>query len=83
MNVVSVIAVFFVLWWLVLFTVLPFGARSQIDEGEVTLGTEHGAPAQVRLWRKAAITTVITMVLTAIIYLVFHVWGLSLEDLII
>ena len=38
-------AIYFIIWWVVLFTVLPFSARSQADEGEVTLGTTHSAPA--------------------------------------
>ena len=83
MNAVSTAAVFFIVWWLVFFTVLPFGAHSQADAEEITLGTEHGAPARLKLGRKAAITTVIAALVTGVLYLVFGVAGLSLEDLII
>ncbi len=83
MSGVSVAAVFFIVWWLVFFAVLPFGARSQVDEGDVTLGTEHGAPARPDLGRKAAITTVIAAMVTGAVYLTFRIFGLSLEDLIV
>jgi predicted secreted protein len=51
------IALFFVLWWLLLFAVLPFGSRSQSDAGEVTPGTDPGAPALPALREKAIWTT--------------------------
>jgi predicted secreted protein len=53
-------AIYFIIWWVVLFTVLPFWARSQADEGEVTLGTTHSAPANFRFapifWRTTLIS---------------------------
>ena len=39
MPIGSIIAIFFVVWWIVLFAVLPFGVRTQEEEGEVVLGT--------------------------------------------
>ena len=56
MNLVSIIAVYFVVWWIVLFAVLPWGMRTQEEEGEVVLGTDRSAPANPRLLRKAIIT---------------------------
>lgn len=53
------IALYFIIWWLILFTVLPFGIRSQAEEGEVVAGSEAGAPAQPMLLQKALWTTVI------------------------
>ena len=40
---VSWTAIYFIIWWTTLFAVLPFGVRNQIDEGQVTPGTEPGA----------------------------------------
>ena len=42
-------AIYFIIWWVVLFTVLPFSARSQAEEGDVTLGTTHSALSQFPL----------------------------------
>ena len=44
MDWVSYFAIFFVVWWLVLFATLPFSLKTQDEEGEVTLGTPASAP---------------------------------------
>lgn len=72
MTIASALAVYFVIWWTVLFAVLPFGVRSQADAGEVTQGTEPGAPAVPGLLRKAAITSVIAAIVFGIVW---YVWA--------
>ncbi len=56
------IAIYFTLWWTLLFAVLPFGIKSQHEGGEVTPGTEPGAPQKPALLKKAVWTTLITTV---------------------
>lgn len=68
MNIVLGIALFFVLWWMILFAVLPFGVRSQYETGEVVPGTEGAAPARPHLLRKALATTVLTVLVWGVIY---------------
>jgi predicted secreted protein len=53
------VALYFVVWWISLFAVLPFGIRSQIEAGEVTAGTDPGAPAAPALREKALWTTLV------------------------
>jgi predicted secreted protein len=55
---------FVIVWWLVLFMVLPFGAR---PPDEVEPGMAPSAPARPRVALKMAITTVIALALTALI----------------
>jgi predicted secreted protein len=50
--------------------------------GDVTLGTEHGAPHQPHLLRKAAATTVIAAIIFGGVYLFFGVYEMTLEDLL-
>ena len=38
-------AIYFVIWWIVLFAVLPWGVRSQHESGDSAPGTDPGAPA--------------------------------------
>lgn len=83
MGLVSGLAVFFIVWWLVFFAVLPFGARSQVDEDEVILGTERGAPAHPALGRKMLITTGIAAVIFLGIFAIFGILGFTLEDFVI
>ncbi|KAB0269591.1 DUF1467 family protein [Microvirga brassicacearum] len=69
-------ALYFIIWWTLLFAILPFGVRSQAEAGEVTRGTEPGAPAAPALREKALWTT-----LVAAIVLVFTAWVLPLAGL--
>lgn len=69
---VTILAVYFVVWWLVLFMVLPFRVHNQIDAGEIVRGTEPGAPVHPRLWTRVAVTSLVAAVFTALL-----LWGLS------
>lgn len=66
------VAIYFVVWWTVLFAVLPWGIRGQHEAGEVTDGTDPGAPIEANLVPKAIATTVLAGVATVLI-----VWGMS------
>ena len=69
MNIVSGIAIYFVIWWTVLFAVLPFGVRNASEAGEaVQQGNEAGAPVVHGMLRKIMITTVISAMVFAAIY---------------
>ena len=45
MSLTTAIAIYFIIWWVVLFAVLPWGVRSQEESGAVAPGTDPGAPA--------------------------------------
>jgi predicted secreted protein len=77
----AALAIYFVAWWIVLFAVLPFGIRSQEEEGAVSPGTDPGAPAMPLLARKLIWTTVVTTVLCAFSFWLFLTGRLSLDDL--
>jgi predicted secreted protein len=70
MKLASAIAIYFVIWWTVLFAVLPFGVRNSDEAGEaVQQGNEAGAPVVHGLVKKFLITTVIAAIVFAIIYM--------------
>lgn len=58
-------AIFFTIWFIVLFAVLPFGVRSQHEAGDIVAGTDPGAPVAPRLLAKALWTTLISAILFA------------------
>jgi predicted secreted protein len=64
-SIVTAIAIYFILWWMVLFAVLPWGVRSQQEAGDVTHGSDPGAPSVPRLGRKLVWTTLVSGVLFA------------------
>lgn len=70
MSTPLAIAVFFTIWWTVLFAVLPFGVKSLHEEGVATPGAEPGAPVNPRLLMKAGWTTVVSTVVFAIVWLI-------------
>jgi predicted secreted protein len=59
-------AVYFVIWWIALFVVLPFGVHSQHEMNDIVPGTEPGAPARPRLGLKILINTGVAGILWAI-----------------
>ncbi|MBS7539963.1 DUF1467 family protein [Ancylobacter lacus] len=63
LSMTTYVAIYFIIWWTLLFAVLPWGVRSQREEGDVSDGTEPGAPARPQLLRKALVTTVLSAVL--------------------
>lgn len=80
MSVGAVIAIYFVVWWVTLFAVLPWGVRPQAETRDVAPGTDPGAPARPWLMRKALATTVLAAVITAGIVYVVASGVLRLED---
>ena len=81
MSVTTAIAIYFVLWWVVLFAILPWGVRSQEESGSVSPGTDPGAPSIPALWRKRIWTTVATTVVFAVAVLLFQYRIVTLDNL--
>jgi predicted secreted protein len=81
MAIGTVIAIYFIIWWMVLFAVLPWGVHSQQESGEVMPGTEPGAPAVHRIWRKLVWTTVIAGVVFGILVVVYKAGLIPFEFL--
>jgi predicted secreted protein len=70
MSWVTYVLVFAVIWWTVIFAVLPLGVRRVENP---TPGVDRGAPEKPQLLRKAIICTAITSVLWVIWYVVWVV----------
>ncbi len=79
MSNVTYVAIYFVIWWTVLFIVLPIGMRSQIDDGDIVLGTAHSAPSRFKVGQAALRTTLLAFAVFAVFYLVTEVWGYSID----
>ena len=80
-NISTMFAIYFVLWWLVLFVTLPFGIRSQHEDGVGAPGTDPGAPIATRMGRKLIWTTVIAAIVYGIGLLAYRAGYLNIERL--
>lgn len=81
MGIVSGIVLFAVVWFMVLFVVLPIRIETQGDRGEVEPGTPQSAPAEAVMWRKAKQVTAISFVIWAILAAIILSGAISLRDL--
>lgn len=81
MSLVSSVAIYFVIWWIILFAILPIGVVTQEEGGEVIPGTESSAPQRPQLLKKALITTAVAAVVFAGVYWLKVYSGLTLDDL--
>jgi predicted secreted protein len=63
MSITLGIAIYVVIWWTVLFAVLPIGVRTQGEDGVIVPGTPASAPTAPRLLRIVVLTTVISTLL--------------------
>lgn len=77
----SVAALYFILWWVVLFATLPFGLRTQDEEGDVTLGTVPSAPRGPHMLRAFVRTTLISALILGAFYLVTKGLGYGINDI--
>ena len=68
------LAIYFTMWWTVLFAVLPFGVRGQHESGEIVAGSEPGAPQRPLMMKKALWTTLVTAILFAALMVVLAVF---------
>lgn len=81
MGPVSALVLFAVIWFLVLFVVLPLRLETQGDRGEIVPGTQAGAPANLNMWRKARLTTIIAAVIWAIVAAIIWSEVITVRDL--
>ena len=81
MSWISGAAVFFLIWWMVLFATLPFGVRTQDDEEDVTLGTVASAPGGPHMGKAVIRTTLISLALFGLFLVLTRVLGFSFGDI--
>lgn len=81
MGITSALVLFAVIWAMTFLVVLPIRVQTQGDLGNIVPGTHAGAPEVHNLGKKAKITTVISLVLWAIIAGIILSGVISVRDL--
>lgn len=64
MSVFNAFFIYLLIWWVMLFTVLPFGIERNEDDGQ---GFDAGAPRIANLKKKLIINTILSGVILLII----------------
>lgn len=72
MGILLTIGLYFVIWWVVLFAILPFGVRSQEEMDNIAPGTEPAAPTHPLLLYKVIATSIVTLIIIGIVHLVYN-----------
>ncbi len=70
MSITFGLAIYLIIWWLVLFVILPIGVRTQQEVGEIVPGTPESAPAAPQMLRKLVLTTLVSVAVFAVVYVV-------------
>lgn len=76
MTLAFAVAIYLVIWWIVLFAMLPIGVRTSEEAGEkASPGTAESAPHFPNLLPKMVATTVVSSIVFAALYaiIVHHV----------
>lgn len=74
MDIITSIIVYLLIWWTVIFTVLPYGNKP--DE-KVQTGNATSAPANPRLKKKFLVTTLISFFVWLVIAGIIHYTNFS------
>ncbi len=64
-----------------LFATLPFGLKTQDDDQDVTLGTVSSAPNGPHMLRAVIRTTIVSLVIFGIFYVLTKGLGFSIDDI--
>ena len=81
MQLFSYFAVYFIVWWMTLFAVLPFGLTTQAEANEVVPGTVESAPARFRGRRVVLMTTLVSAVIYGLWYMLSVRLGYGIDSI--
>lgn len=82
MTIAFAAAIYAVIWWIVLFAMLPIGVRTPEEEGESTVpGTPESAPHTPHLLPKMVATTIVSSIVFAVLYLIIAERVITIDDI--
>ena len=76
LSVFGALALYFVVWWTLLFVILPLRNQVETDPVRIVPGQDPGAPAVPRLREKAILTSLLASVVFLVAIQVFELAGL-------
>lgn len=83
MSTTGSLIVFIIIWWIVFFSVLPLGIKSENKKfTEKVSGNDPGAPKNPNIGKKFIYTTVITSIIFVGIYYMVSIDFLNIRELL-
>lgn len=80
MAITSALVLLAVIWFLVLFIVLPLRLQTQGEAGRVVPGTPSSAPEQLNLRRKLRVVTLVSLPLWVILCAIILSGAITVDD---
>ena len=81
MGITGSIIVYVMIWWIIFFSVLPFGIRSNKEVFKENIGgMDPGAPKNPKIGKKFFVTTLITTIIFIVIYYLVEIDLLNLRE---
>tara|TARA_B100000401_G_C52394079_1_gene525667 strand:- start:124 stop:378 length:255 start_codon:yes stop_codon:yes gene_type:complete len=81
MGITGSIIVYVMIWWIVFFSILPVGIKSNKEVFKDNIGgIDPGAPKNPKIAKKFLITTIITSILFIVIYYLSNKGFLNLRE---
>ena len=81
MGITGSIIVYVMIWWIIFFSVLPIGIKSNKEVFKEKIGgMDPGAPKNPKIATKFLITTVITSIIFIVIYYLVNIDLLNLRE---
>ena len=81
MTIFGAVITFTLIWMIVLFTILPIGIKNQVETSNWVKGTDPGAPVESNIKKKLIVTTLISVILFLIVFIVDFFNLIILRDL--
>lgn len=81
MGIATGIAIYFLIWWTVLFISLPFRMRSQLDTGYVVEGSEPAAPQNPQMFKRMFWNSILSLFIFFCYWMIFYYFDVTLDEL--
>tara|TARA_Y100001958_G_C20756974_1_gene238763 strand:- start:75 stop:332 length:258 start_codon:yes stop_codon:yes gene_type:complete len=82
MNYFTLFGIFFILWWIVFFIVLPLNVTTHMDKDIDIEGTHGSVPINPNLLYKIIVTTFVTFIILLILIAIFYFNILTIDGIL-
>ena len=80
MSITAAMVLYAVIWFMLFLMILPLRLKTQGDTGEIVPGTHASAPENPEIKRKVKITTLIAIVVWAVIAAIILTGAITVRD---